>query len=427
VSWFSGPPIVPAVVAFVVGACLGRFLNRCIEQFPRHELLGGQLRSLFESSPARRMLSQARTVAHRLPVVGWLVPGNPLARTRRGENLRFAAVELVNGLLFAALLWAEFPQGFSAHPPDPFAVEVAGVTLPTPAGESLALQLVRFVAHLVLIEALVVASAIDIDKMIIPDGSTVPATLFALVVAGAAGGIWLVPIWYEDTWLAAVIGLSDQFDGGHETPAFVATHPHLHGFAVALAGLVVGGGTVWAVRLIGQWALGREAMGFGDVIFMAMIGSFLGWQPVLVVFFLAPLCAIVVVAFAAITGTSREFPYGPWLSVAAVLLLLGWRVIWPEAGRFFLMGRLIPIFAGTILILLAVLLRGMRLIRGDERWYPAGGSEWTSGDQLVYQSQEKPEPAPNSWAARRDGEWAGVASGRGTLGERRWRGGRRAS
>ena len=45
---------------------------------------------------------------------------------------------------------------------------------------------------------------------------------------------------------------------------------------------------MWAVRLIGTAALRREAMGFGDVTLMMMIGTFLGWQACSDLFFLAP-------------------------------------------------------------------------------------------------------------------------------------------
>ena len=60
------------------------------------------------------------------------------------------------------------------------------------------------------------------------------------------------------------------------------------GLLTALVGLVGSGGIVWAVRLIGTAALRREAMGFGDVTLMMMIGTFLGWQACLIAFFLAP-------------------------------------------------------------------------------------------------------------------------------------------
>ena len=66
------------------------------------------------------------------------------------------------------------------------------------------------------------------------------------------------------------------------------------GLLTALVGLVGSGGIVWAVRLIGTAALRREAMGFGDVTLMMMVGTFLGWQACLIAFFLAPFAGLVI-------------------------------------------------------------------------------------------------------------------------------------
>jgi leader peptidase (prepilin peptidase)/N-methyltransferase len=418
---FSGPPWLLAAALFVVGTIVGRFLNRCIDRFPRDERLREQLTAVLRTSASERTLRVARRPWHYVPVVGWLVSGNPLSRGR-SSDLRHAAVELGNGLLFAAILFAEFPNGFLPAPPmNAFAIE--GISLPTPADHSLALQVMRLVLHLLLVESLLVATVIDFQKMIIPDGATVPAMLLGVVASAAAGGVWLVPLWYEDAGLLATLGMGDRFGGGIEIPPFLMAHPHIHGLLVSLAGLIVGGGTVCAVRWIGHWALGREAMGFGDVVLMATIGAYLGWQPVLTIFFLAPVCAIVVVCFAAIGGASREFPFGPWLSLAAILLLVAWQPIWSFAGQFFQLGRFIVFVALSILVLLAILLRGMRLIRGDRYWMDITNEHWTSADQLLYLSQENNSDARSTWHSRSGNEWSGLASGRGQLGERRWRNG----
>ena len=61
---------------------------------------------------------------------------------------------------------------------------------------------------------------------------------------------------------------------------------------------------------------------------MAMIGSFVGWQPVLFIFLLAPFCGLVVGLLARVL-TNRPFvPYGPFLAAAASVVLLAWRWIW---------------------------------------------------------------------------------------------------
>src|SRR5206468_1860544 len=77
-------------------------------------------------------------------------------------------------------------------------------------------------------------------------------------------------------------------------PAWLAAHPHAAGVATSVIGFLVGAGLVWIIRVLGTAALGKEAMGFGDVTLMAMVGSFLGWQAIVLVFFLAPFFGLIV-------------------------------------------------------------------------------------------------------------------------------------
>ena len=71
--------------------------------------------------------------------------------------------------------------------------------------------------------------------------------------------------------------------------AWRAPQAHWAALLTALVGMAAGGGMIWIVRVIGAATLGREAMGFGDVTLMSMIGAFVGWQGSLIVFFLAPI------------------------------------------------------------------------------------------------------------------------------------------
>ena len=67
----------------------------------------------------------------------------------------------------------------------------------------------------------------------------------------------------------------------------------------------------------GHRGLAARAMGFGDVTLMAMIGSFLGWQPCLVIFFLAPFAGLAIGLFSLVLHRQSEIPYGPFLCLAA--------------------------------------------------------------------------------------------------------------
>ena len=64
-----------------------------------------------------------------------------------------------------------------------------------------------------------------------------------------------------------------------------------------------------------------EAMGFGDVVLMAMIGSFVGWQGTLAVFILAPLLAVLGALATASFRLGDYIPFGPYLSLATLLVL----------------------------------------------------------------------------------------------------------
>ena len=63
----------------------------------------------------------------------------------------------------------------------------------------------------------------------------------------------------------------------------MGTHRHLHGLASSLAGIAVGAGSTLLVRVVSSRILGHPALGLGDVTLMAMVGSYIGWQPVILI------------------------------------------------------------------------------------------------------------------------------------------------
>ena len=116
------------------------------------------------------------------------------------------------------------------------------------------------------------------------------------------------------------------------------------------------------MRIIGAVALRREAMGFGDVTLMTMLGAFLGWQPCLVIFFLAPVAGLVIAVLRLILVRDREIPYGPFLCLAAFFVVVCWNAVWGCVEGVFSLGWLVPLAVLGCLALMALMLTTWRLI-----------------------------------------------------------------
>lgn len=135
------------------------------------------------------------------------------------------------------------------------------------------------------------------------------------------------------------------------------------GLLTALIGLVGSGGLVWAVRLIGTAALRREAMGFGDVTLMMMIGTFLGWQACLIAFFLAPFAGLLVGIGQFVLRRDDVIPYGPFLCLGTAVVVIEWAAIWMWAQQLFESGVLVPAAIVICLALLGFMLVIWRVIK----------------------------------------------------------------
>jgi len=99
------------------------------------------------------------------------------------------------------------------------------------------------------------------------------------------------------------------------------------GLLGSILGLLVGGMMIWLIRIAGTLALGKVAMGLGDVHLLAGIGAALGAGPAVMTFFAAPFIALAFAFYNLLTRRHREIPYGPYLSVAAALIMLFYPVL----------------------------------------------------------------------------------------------------
>jgi leader peptidase (prepilin peptidase)/N-methyltransferase len=275
---------------FAIGAVVGSFLNVCIYRIPWQKSV------IWPASHCPRCV-QAIAPQDNIPILSWIVLRGECRTCGAPFSIRYPLIEALVGLLFASVYVSDV---------------INGPILPLgslPADLSL-----RVAYHLSLVTLLVVATFIDYDLTIIPDEVTVPGMILG-------------------------VGLGALFPEIRLEPCHATTH--WDGLMTGLIGLLVGGGLTQAVRLLGSLAVGREAMGFGDVTLMAMIGAYLGWQAAVLTFFIAPFFGLSHalmklltylgkrIAGRPATSADREIPFGPYLSMAAVALLLTWPWFWP--------------------------------------------------------------------------------------------------
>jgi leader peptidase (prepilin peptidase) / N-methyltransferase len=137
----------------------------------------------------------------------------------------------------------------------------------------------------------------------------------------------------------------------------------------SLIGLAFAGGLVWIVRIVATYALQQEAMGFGDVTLMFMLGTYFGWQASLLIFVFAPFAAIFIALAEYLITRRNEIAFGPYLCLSAVFLLLRWPLMWNQwAGpRIFSLGIVLFYIIGFSLILMVLMLMGLRWLRGTEQ------------------------------------------------------------
>lgn len=155
----------------------------------------------------------------------------------------------------------------------------------------------EFFIYILFLCGLIVVTFIDIKHRIIPD---------EISVGGTMAGI-LLSIAYPPLQMTMSI-----------TTALLRS----------FVGAIVGGGIIYLTGLIGDFIFKKESMGGGDVKLMAMIGAFLGVKLAILTFFLAPLFGAIVGVFVKIKYKTSYIPYGPFLSLGAVIsIFFGERIL----------------------------------------------------------------------------------------------------
>ncbi len=216
---------------------------------------------------------RAITWSENIPIVSWIALRARCRGCHLPISIQYPAVELA-----IALVWV---AGFAAYPSNWF----------------LALRIAVFTTVLIGI------AVTDLKHYLIPDGFTV------------FGLIWL----FTTSLAGAMTGDPSMFAVPYDS----------------LIGACVGAGAISIIGWLGEVALGKEAMGFGDVTLMAVVGAALGPQRALLTIFVAAGVGAVVfvVIVAPVVWLRRRragggamtlplVPFGVFLAPAALFTLL---------------------------------------------------------------------------------------------------------
>ncbi len=355
-----------STVAFLFGASIGSFLNVCIYRLPLDLSVNDPKRSFCPS--CKKQIAWH----HNLPLISWLYLRGRCPNCGSRIAFRYFAVELLTALMFLAV-WRCFPW------------EVA-------------------IAYWVLLSLLIAATFIDFEHFIIPDEITlggvaaglvasflVPELMLAdgrwqallLSLGSAALGyalLWIVleggklvfgkkrirldaPVPF--TWTRNgddadfVVGderglWSDNFAREKDQLILDCTEAIIDGRSLGLTSLrfhynrvAVAGEDIMLDNVatisgvVRELQIPREAMGRGDLKFLAAIGAFLGWRAVLFSVFGGSLLGSLVGIGTMLLGKrawSAKLPFGPYLAAGALIwmffgdALLRWYVGFLNSG-----------------------------------------------------------------------------------------------
>ena len=260
----------------LLGLLVGSFLNVCVFRLPRNCMSVVRPRS--RCPRCRTLIAWYDNI----PVFSWIALGGKCRHCRVPISPRYAAVELLTGALYLFAAWRLlYGPGARLGPVD---------------------QAALFVLHAWFLGALIVSTFIDLEFRILPDEITLPGVVIGLAWSAAfpllaqAGDVRLLPGWNR----------------------------HLAALGMSALGALAGGGSIYAVGVLGKLVFRKEAMGFGDVKYMAMVGAVLGWRGALLTLVLACLFGSVYgVGRWIVTRTMGYVPFGPFLSAGALFMLFG--------------------------------------------------------------------------------------------------------
>ncbi|XZE36889.1 prepilin peptidase [Pirellulaceae bacterium SH501] len=160
----------------------------------------------------------------------------------------------------------------------------------------------------------------------------------------------------RDVWTLWVVAMGVLGMGWILATYYWGGPQNWEGLLTSLFGIGLGGMLVWSFRLVAALVMGREALGFGDVTLMAMVGAFVGWQVVWISFFVSPFFALLFVILFWVITRDTSTPFGPYLSMGVVYVVWDWARLWNVLSNILLPPELLLMFWGLMLFALASLL-----------------------------------------------------------------------
>jgi len=335
-----------SIFAFILGAAVGSFLNVCIYRLPRDLSVNEPRRSFCPA--CQKPISWHQN----LPLISWVVLRGRCANCGSKIAFRYFAVELLTALLFLAI-WQSFswPTAIAywifvsflivgtfidfEHFIIPDRVTIGGIiagivaSLATPglmdtdsrvaAGiRSLLAAVLGYLILLIVLEAGKVAFG---KKRIRLDAPT-PFTWKrqgddADFVVGSEQSLWSDHFAREKDRLLLQCNEAkiDNHTYGNTTLDFHHDRVAVEGNEFVLDNLTEISGVVHELQIP------REAMGRGDLKFLAAIGAFLGWRAVLFSLFAGSLLGSIVGLITLVVGKriwSAKLPFGPYLAFGAL-------------------------------------------------------------------------------------------------------------